>query len=81
MLDKWHQIDPTETILLPGSVIRIQELMKDRVVRIITNEYHSNTPIYTHANFIEKISIQPILDRVKNIPSRVRMIYSMRNQV
>jgi hypothetical protein len=80
IFDKWHQIDPTETILLPGSIIRVQEVMKDRVVRMITSEYHSRTPIYTHASFIDEISRLPLPDRIKQLPSRVRMIHSMRHQ-
>ncbi len=56
--DPVHLIREVETILLPGSVITIQN-KKGNVLEVVTDEYPSIKPLYMDERFVNKCDVKP----------------------
>ena len=86
ILDDWNQIDPTETILLPKSVIEIQKIIRKNphtILQITSKEYpYDSDPHYVDARFVqiyETVDIVP--SRSIKLPSRSQVLGKLESQV
>lgn len=79
-LDNWRQVAPTETILLPGSVVEVKQAI-ERVWRIVTPEYFSKSPLYMDPSSIIRLSSHMLTRVERLLPSIDAIITRMRSQV
>jgi hypothetical protein len=79
--DEWDQIPSTETILLPWSIIKWIAIVHDGVIKILTNEYKSNYPLYTDICFLGNISTEELPERNISLPPTDVILSKLRSQV
>lgn len=86
ILDDWAQIDPTETVLLPKSVLSVRKILpKDGqlLLEVTSKEYPYDTdPHYIDARFVQVYQISsPLKERIIKLPTRWEMLRRLKAQV
>ncbi len=86
ILDDWQQIDPTETILFPKSVVHVQKILPKNgytLLEVTSKEYpYDSDPHYIDARLLQVYQVStPLRKRIIVLPTRTMIINRLRSQV